>query len=287
MPEPNPTVKARQLGTELRTLREAKRLTCQEAGRHVGMSASKISRIENGKRGARVEDVAALLALYRVHGRRRAELLDLAREANDRGWWQRAYGDTLSNRFRTYVGFEADAKLITNFESMLVPGLLQTAAYTRAVMRDGGAPIEAVEGRVAARLARKSVLSREFPPRLVAVIDEPALRRPVGGRAVMREQLEHLTATAVRPHIDILVVPNVSGAHPGVSGPFVLLEFNGAPPIVHLENYTSSLFLDDPQDVKSYRGLIKDLVRVALDQQESVEFIASLAMELADHERST
>ncbi|GDY34062.1 helix-turn-helix domain-containing protein [Gandjariella thermophila] len=282
MPEPNPTVKGRQLGTELRTLREGRKLTCDEAGRQVGMSASKISRIENGRRGARVEDVAALLALYRVHGGRREELLDLARQANDRGWWQRAYGDTLSARFRTYVGFEADAKLITNFESMLVPGLLQTAEYTRAVMRGGKVPEDLIEGRVAARLARKSILSREFPPHLVAIVDEQALRRPVGDTDVMRQQLDHLVTMANRPHIRLHVVPLSVGAHAGVEGPFVILDFDSAPAIVHLENHTSSLFLDDPRDVKSYRKLVMGLTNLALDQRESVEFIAGLARELGD-----
>ncbi|GDY32202.1 helix-turn-helix domain-containing protein [Gandjariella thermophila] len=281
MPEPNPTVKGRQLGTELRTLREGRRLTCQEAGRQVGMSASKISRIENGRRGARVEDVAALLALYRVHGRRREELLDLAREANDRGWWQRAYGDTLSARFRTYVGFEADAKLITNFESMLIPGLLQTAEYTRAVMRGLDVPEERIEGRVAARLARKSVLSREFPPQLVAIIDEPALRRPVGNTDIMLQQLGHLVTMATRPRIRVHVVPLSAGAHAGSDGPFVILDFDNAP-IVHLENRTSSLFLEDPGYVKTYRKLVMSLIDLALDQRESVELIAGVARELGD-----
>jgi Domain of unknown function (DUF5753) len=140
-------------------------------------------------------------------------------------------------------------------------------------------PAEIIEDRAAARLSRKSVLSREFPPELSVIIDEPAPRGPVGGAEVMRWQLEHLVTMAARPHISIQVVPTARGAHPGVAGPFVLLEFAAAPAIVHLENRTSSLFLEDPGDIRSYRELITSLTRLALSPEESREFVASLARE--------
>lgn len=195
----DPTVRAEELGQALHALRVGTELTLADAGTMIDASASKVSRIEGGKRGVAVEDVAALLAVYRVTGPCRAELLALAREADRRGWWQRHRPD-FPERQRTLISLEARAATITNFEGMNVPGLLQTGEYTRSMMIESGiVPDGEVEQRMVTRLDRHAVLRRRDAPKLVAIIDELALHRVVGGPDVMRRQLEYLVEQAANP----------------------------------------------------------------------------------------
>lgn len=277
----NPTVRSRQLGGELRKFRQRSRLTCEKAGLAVGMSTAKISRIETGKHSGTVADIALLLGLYRVPKAKQDELLDLCTGGNNRGWWQR-HGSHLPNELKTLIGLENDATAIRTFQAMFVPGLLQTGEYMRAFMLGSGLVSEAeIEERVMVRLGRQAMLSRPRPPQFDVLIDEQALRRPVGGAQVMHEQLEHLRHKASREHISLRVVPTTVGAHAGMSGPFVLLEFDKVPPCAYLENETSSLFLEEESDIATYQVILAKLAEVALNPEESASLVARLATEYA------
>jgi transcriptional regulator with XRE-family HTH domain len=281
MSEPDPTVRERQLGAQLRGLREGRSWSLAEVARRLCMSVSKLSRMENGHRGVRLVDLAAMLAIYEVTGTHREELLDLCTGSDQRGWWQQ-FGSRLSVQLQTLIPLEADATRIVNFETIFVPGLLQSGEYTRAVMRDVGMITDEViiEERMVARLARQAVLRGQSPPEFLAIIDEPALHRLIGGRDVMRRQLEHLVELSGWWNIDIRVVPMTVSAHPGLNGPFVLYRFVGKPTVINLENRTSRLFLEEPDEIKIYGAVVSRLVEVALDSQGSIELIAALARRL-------
>jgi transcriptional regulator with XRE-family HTH domain len=224
---PSPTARGRRLRHELRRLREEAGLTHSEVARRLDWSASKLSRIETGQSRVQTGDVRDLLGAYGVTDEATAEaLVQLAREARRRGWWTR-YTDVLGSG--TYVGLEADASALHTYESMFVPGLLQTEDYARAIIRaDLAKPDpETLERRLAARMARQEILSRPDPPQIWAVLDESVVGRPVGGPAVMRAQLQYLIEVSNRPNtpLTLQVLPLTVGAHPGMNGPFVILEF--------------------------------------------------------------
>lgn len=277
MNEPDPTVRGQELGAALRELREHAELTMAEAGDRIGASASKVSRLETGKRPASTEDVAALLAVYRVVGARRTELLELARRADQRGWWLRDQS-TFTERQQTLISLESRAWTITNFEGMTIPGLLQTGEYTRSLMIEcGHVPDDEVEDRMLTRMRRHSVLLRQRPPGVVAIIDELALHRVVGGLDVQRRQLEHIVELAARPNITVRVVPNAGRAHAGINGSFAVIRRFEGPPVVFLENLTSSLFLEERAEIDRYEYAVSELLTVALDEVSSAEHIATLA----------
>lgn len=218
-----PTVRRRRLASELRRLRERAELTIDEVGEKLECSASKISRIETGHVGVTPRDARDMLELYGVRGDEQEALVQLAREARKRGWWH-AYNEVFTGAF---VGLEADASSLRAFQALLVPGLLQTERYARAVihaMRPDAADAE-IERRVAARMTRQRLLSDPSPPEYWAVVDEAVLRRVVGGAEVMAEQLGRLADVAQLPHVTIQVVPFGAGAHPGMEGPFLILGF--------------------------------------------------------------
>lgn len=282
MAEPTPTIRSRELGTALKDLRKAAGMTLEEAGEEIAISPSKLSRVENGIRGAKLEDVAGLLALFRVTGKRREELLDLCRGADKPGWWQR-FGANLPPVLKSLINQESVAVKIRNFETMCIPGLLQTDEYARAVLRGfPTVPGEEIEERIAARRARQVILSRERPPSFESIITESALRCPVGGPIVMAGQLRWLVERARRPHISIRVLPLALGAHGGMAGPFVIMDFQGVPSVVHLENQTSSLSLDEKPEIDAYKAVYAKLSQDALSEEDSVTFIANLANEIAD-----
>jgi transcriptional regulator with XRE-family HTH domain len=274
------TVRVRQLGAELRRSRKLAGMVSAHVARKIGFSPSKMSRLESGDRNAIPEDVAGLLALYGVTGPARKELLALARDikAGKLGWWQ---DREMSKKQRTLIELESTATRIINYESLLIPGLLQTGEYSRAMFRDVTlVPEDEIEDRMVTRLARHSVLMRRNPPQLLAIIYEPALRMSVGSADVMRRQLDHLVHAADRPHITIRVVPESAGVHPGLFGQFAKIELDEAPPVVFLENRTSSLFLEDQADLRPYDSTLNKLLTVALDAGESAELIADLATKL-------
>ena len=278
-----PTLRGRRLAGELKKLRERSRLSQAEAARRVGMSPSKLSRIENGVRGAKIEDVAGLLALYRVTGKPRDELLDLCRSASEPGWWQR-FQDNLPPVLQSLIRQETAAVRIRNFETVYIPGLLQTDEYARTILRAASPtiPEDEIEERVAARHGRQAILSKERPPSFEAIITESALRCPVGGPIVQVGQLRWLVERARRPHISLRVLPISVGAHAGMSGPFVIMDFHVLPSVVHLENQTSSLTLDEKSEIKAYKAVYAKLSETALSKEDSVAFIASMANEIAE-----
>src|SRR5437764_9696656 len=219
----SPTIRRRRLASELRRLREAAELTIDEVGEKLECSASKISRIETGHVGVTPRDVRDMLELYGMTGDEREALVQLAREARRQGWWH-AYKEVFTG---TFVGLEADASSLRAFQPLLVPGLLQTETYARAVIRAmrPDADESEIQRRVAARTARQELLIEENPPAFWAVIDEAVLHRVVGGPDVMAHQTRRLAEAAQMPHVTIQVVPFGAGAHPGMEGPFLVLGF--------------------------------------------------------------
>ena len=257
-----PTVQRLVLGGHLRRLREEAFITTEQAAAAIRGSHSKISRMEHGRVGFKERDVEDLLTLYGITaGDEREVLLRLAREANTPGWWQ-GYSDILPHWVEPYFGLEAAASFIRTWELQFVPGLLQTEAYARAIIRLGNATSEEdVLRRAEARLARQDILNREQPPRLWAVVDEGALRRSIGGRAVMREQVRHLIKMAEHPAVTLQILPFQVGSHPAMGGPFTILRFSEADlrDVVYIEQLTSAIYLDKPADVDSYLEVMEQL----------------------------
>ena len=278
--EHSPTVRRRRLASELRSLREAARLTCDEVADHLECSASKISRVETGRVSVSPRDVRDMLELYGVEPQQRDSLVQLARESRQKGWWH-AYSDTIQPRFATYVGLEDAAAEIRTYEVNLVPGLLQTEDYARTVINAGNltGSQEDVERRVALRMARQPALTGNDPPQLWAVLDEAALHRTVGGPGLMRMQLDHLVDLAAMPNVSVQVIPFTAGAHPGMGKPFVILAFpeRADPDVVYLEDLTSTLYLEDVDEIDRYNMLFNHMRATALSFEESASLITSVA----------
>ncbi len=251
-----PTVQRLLVGAKLRRLRTEMGLTREQAAAAIRASEWKIHRLENGQVGFKERDLVDLLERYGVSDPDEVqELLAMAREANIPGWWQR-YGDVLPQWFRNYVDLESAAALIRTYEGQYVPGLLQTDDYIRAVVQ--GAHLnessEEVGRRVRLRMARQTLLTREHAPRLWAVVDEAALRRPVGGPGVMKGQLERLIDATELPNVTLQVLPLDAGAHPAMVGSFSILRFadQELPDVVYIEHLTNALYLDRRDDVNRY-----------------------------------
>jgi transcriptional regulator with XRE-family HTH domain len=277
----SPSVRVRRVTSELRRLRAKAGLTLDQVGDALGMSPSKLSRVETGDRGLRVDDVSALLRHYGVPAKRRNELLDVVKQASERGWWQ-ATGNGLPELWQTYISFETEATGIQNYEPMLIPGLLQIAEYTRAVIHgiSGAASETEIATKVAARTARQTMLVRPNRPDVVVVIEESVLRRPVAEPDVMRRQLRHLVEMASRPNITVQIMPTSAGAHPGLDGAFVILDFAEDPTVVHVERKKGGEFLDKDEDVLAYTGAMRAIRAAALDPSASVELVSAVADEL-------
>jgi transcriptional regulator with XRE-family HTH domain len=256
-----PTARRIALGGALRRRREAAGLSRSQAAYEIRASQAKISRLESGRVGFKERDVADLLTLYGVHDpAERAEYLDLASQANSRGWWHR-YSDLLDSWFETYLGLEEAASAIRNYEVQFVPGLLQTEDYARAVTKLGNTDAAVIEQRVELRMRRQELLHRSNPPMLWAVIDEGALRRPLLGPEQTRAQLAHLIEMNELPHVSLQVVPFSYGGHPAAGGPFAILRFNDRelPDVVYLEQLASAHYLDKRADVEYYLAVMDRL----------------------------
>jgi transcriptional regulator with XRE-family HTH domain len=279
-----PTLRRRRLARELSRLREAAGLTIEAAADGAGISMSHLSRVERAQVGVRVPVVKALLDTYRADARTAAYLVDVAKDATNRGWWHR-YARSIPEEYATYIGFEADADRIWNFELISIPGLLQTEQYTRAVLRGGAARLadEEIERRVEVRLQRQALLSRSDAPTLWVVLDEAAIRREVGGRRTMAEQLGRLADVAALPHIDIQVLPFGVGAHPGTPGSYVVLRFADAadPDVVYIETMAGDLYPESDADVASAVMTFDRLRAMALSPDDSAALIRDAAKELA------
>ncbi|HEU4954616.1 MAG TPA: helix-turn-helix transcriptional regulator [Gemmatimonadales bacterium] len=255
------------LGDRLRNLREARGVTREQAGKAVQAGHSRIGRLELGRVAAEYREVAALLTLYGVTDEKEREaVLGLARDAGLPGWWHR-YGDVLPGWFDVYVGLEEAASEIRTYEVQFVPGLLQTEEYARAValLMHVREPEEKIARRVDLRMARQRLLTRPDGPRLRFLLDEAALRRPLGGRRVLRAQLEHLVEMCELPGVTIQVVPFDADRPTAAGCPFTLLRFAepALPEVVYLEQLTSALYLDKPDDVRGYTQIMDDLCAAA------------------------
>jgi transcriptional regulator with XRE-family HTH domain len=275
-----PTVLRILLGAQLRRLREGQRITLEDAGKRIRASHSKISRLETGRVGFKDRDIADLLTLYGVTDEEEREALRaLARRANAPGWWH-DYSDVLPHWFEAYVGLEEVATQIRAYEVQFVPGLMQTEDYARAVTLLGhdGEPARDIERRVRLRIARQSVLDREDPPNVWAVIDEAVLRRPAGSPEIMHGQLKHLAEVGQRPNVTIQIIPFQAGGHAAAGGPFSILRFAepDLPDIVYLEQLTSALYLDKTETVDSYLRVMERICMEAATPADSAEIIADL-----------
>ncbi|POX42026.1 transcriptional regulator [Streptomyces sp. Ru73] len=268
------------LGSQLRRLRESRGITREAAGYSIRASESKISRMELGRVSFKARDVADLLTLYGVADEaERDSLLGLAREANVAGWWH-SFGDVLPGWFQTYVGLEGAASLIRTYEVQFVHGLLQTEGYAHAVVSRGmpGAAASEIDRRVALRQERQKLLIAERAPQFDCVLDEAALRRPYGDRAVMRGQLQHLIDISERPNVRLQVVPFNFGGHAGESGAFTVLRFpeSDLSDIVYLEQLTSALYLDKAEEVGQYERVMTSLQEESLDPARTRDLLRGL-----------
>lgn len=279
-----PTVQRIMLGTRLRRLRESLHITRDTAASAIRASDAKLCRMELGRVGFKERDVADLLTLYGLHEPDiRREFLDSVRRANEPGWW-RGYGDAFPNWFEQHLGLEEATSLIRTYEVQFVPGLLQTAAYAEAVIRLGR-PIDspdAIQRRVELRMTRQELLAKPDAPRLWVVVDEAALRRPLGGPDVMRAQLHHLVEAASRPNVTLQVLPFHVGGHAAAGGPVTVLRFPvpDLPDIVYLEQLTSALYLDKPEEVDHYLAVMDRLSLVASPAADSVAFLEKVLKEM-------
>jgi transcriptional regulator with XRE-family HTH domain len=278
-----PTVLRILLGSQLRRLREAQGISRDDAGYAIRASGSKISRMELGRVGFKLRDVDDLLTLYGVNDQvTRSKLVALARQANAPGWWHK-YGDVLPDWFQVYVGLEEAATLIRTYEVQFVPGLLQTEEYVRAIAsrNAGSAMDEEVERRVTLRMTRQQLLVRSDAPRLWAVIDESALRRPIGGRDVMRGQIERLIEATKMPNVTLQLLPFGVGGHSAEAGAYTVLRFPepDLPDVVYLEQLTSALYLDKPDDVEKYLEAMERLCIESDTPEQTVESLSRILQE--------
>jgi transcriptional regulator with XRE-family HTH domain len=276
-----PTVLRILLGTQLRRLRESRGISAQEAARAIRGSESKISRIELGRNAVREIDIADLLNLYGItDAAEREQLLTLASQANQQGWWHR-YQDVLPPWFQSYLGLEESAESIRSFDTQFVPGLLQTEEYSAAVIRLGAYSREETDRLVYLRKERQ----RRFTSgglRLWAVIDELALRRPIGSTELMRGQLEHLLQLSDRPGLTIQVCPFRTGASYAAPGSFSILQFatDDLPDVVYVEQLTSALYLDKRADVDRYTAAMDHIRATSTTPGQSTELIRSMLGDL-------
>jgi transcriptional regulator with XRE-family HTH domain len=283
-----PTIRRRRLGAELRRVREEAGLTTTEVGAQLGWSHSKVSRIETSKAPVNAADVGRMITYYAIAGDESAELMTLAREARQRGWWQN-YSEVLPDWFESYLGFESEACRISTFQPQVIPGLLQTEEYAAAVL--GAHPQQMtpdeVEWAVALRRARQTMLTNASEPiHLDAVIGEGALRQMIGGADVTRDQLQWLVEQAQLPNITLRALQFDAGAHPALHGAFTVLEFpdSADPRIVYLDNLTDGLYLESLREVGLYRLGYKQLRDIALQPDETVILIARLIEEIRHYE---
>lgn len=285
---PTRTLRVRRLASELRRLRGKEDLTRERVAEQTGINEATLYRIETARTRPQRRTLYALLDLYKVGQEERAELVRLTKGADQQGWLE-TYPSELPEEYTNYIAFEAEAKTLRNYESLFVPGLLQTEGYARAVIR-GTLPFatqEQVEDRVRARTQRQELLHKDDPVRLRAIVDEAVLHREVGGRQVMGEQLLHLAHTSELPHVSLQVIRFCSGAHPGMPGSYILIEFPDPadPAVVYIDSMAGDLFLEGDADVQRYSVITEHLLAVAISPDESKSLIFSMAEKLRDEER--
>ncbi|WP_405650320.1 helix-turn-helix domain-containing protein [Streptomyces sp. NBC_00019] len=280
-----PTVRRRQLGAELRRLREQAGKRIEDAATHLECSMSKISRVETGQAPIKARDVRDLLEWYGVTDPLRIEtVMQIHKDAQQQGWWAH-YGDVLPSGMATYAGLESDARVLRQYESTVVPGLLQTEDYARAVIATAwfNQPHE-TDQLVRFRKERQTFLTRQPDPlELWVVLEESALRRPVGGREVMAAQLRHLAETVTMPNVTLQIMPTAKGAHVAMAGPFSLLEFQPhASTVVYVESAAGNVYLEKERDVRTFVQTFDLLRATAPDPQEALALLEQLTREMQE-----
>ena len=279
-----PTVRRRRLGTELRKLRESSGYKLDEVAIGLGLTPSTLSRIETGKAPTKSAYLSQLLDIYGVtDSQQRQILIDMAREGHRKGWWA-AYDDVLPSGFDIYVGLESETAAVRGYEVSVVPGLLQTPDYARAVLRQMFArhTPEQIDRLVDLRIERQRRFDDDPPIEVRAVLDEAVIRRPVGGRSVMRGQLEHLLGAGDRPGVTIQVLPFDCGAHAGYGGPFSILEFpdRSDSEVAYVESVAGIIYLEKDRDVRARAEAFDRLRAAALPPGASADLIAQAARDL-------
>jgi transcriptional regulator with XRE-family HTH domain len=277
-----PTVRLRRLAAELRSLRAASGLTREEVVERTGINSVTMYRIEHARVRPQTRTLRTLLDLYGMEREQQADLVALLRDARERGWLH-PYQSELPEQYMTFIGFEGEAESAWNYESLFVPGLLQTEDYARAVIT-GVLPFasrDEVERRVEVRMERQQVLRGDNPLQLWGIVDEAALRRQVGSATVMQGQFRHLLEASELPNVTFQVIPFDAGAHAGMPGSFIVLQFADAaiPDVIYIDSMAGDLFLEAESDVRRYKLVFDHLRAVSASPDASRSLLASLAAE--------
>ena len=278
-----PTVRLRRLAAELRRLRAEAELSREQVAAQTSVNEGTLYRLETARARPQRRTLLALLDLYGVSEAVRSDLLDLSKSADGQGWL-RPYQSELPEEYAAYISFEAEARSVRNYESLFIPGLLQTEDYARAVIT-GTLPMASqpeVEQRVQARIERQELLTAERPLELWAIVDEAAVRRMVGGPGIMRGQLLHLLQAVDSPNITLQVITFEAGAHPGMPGSFVYMEFGDAadPELVYVDTLAGDLFLEAEADLRRYSQMFDHLRATALSQSQTTDMISAVTKSL-------
>ncbi|HEV8558652.1 MAG TPA: helix-turn-helix transcriptional regulator [Actinophytocola sp.] len=282
------TARTRELGRELRRIRESARYTGHELATKLGWSPSKISRMETGDRTTSEVDVAVYAAFCGAAGDELDHVLQLTQPTDDNHWLH-VRGDHLPDELRSVIILENTAQTIAYYEPIVIPGLLQTEDYARALFHERDVlPLDAIDSRVRFRMARQHILALPNPPKITFFVHENALRMPVGNLLIMHEQMLHLLLTCATPQCRLRVVEASVGARTGANGPFMWTAHRNHNPVIYVEHLTTSMFLEGIDETLAYRRQLDRLSDIALDEGQSRQFLADLASEYdreeADHE---
>jgi transcriptional regulator with XRE-family HTH domain len=282
MRDREPTVRSHELGRRLRHAMEYAGYNGTQIADELGWSQGRVSRLLAGKRGGSGYDVSAFLAACGIKGAEHDRLMDLSSEHVRRDWFMH-HDPALPKEVQPFVDLETKALFISEFQTTQIPHLLQTSEYAHAtISRSANIPQEKITDRVYARLARQELLNRPRAPSCAFFLHENAIRAPIGGPAVMSDQLHYLLRIAVRPNITLRIVPAHLGAHAGMAGPFTLLEIRDFKPIIYLQNETSSLFLELRPEVNAYRNILTSLDKQALDEALSRQLLGTIAFTFSE-----
>ena len=273
----NPTLRRRELGFLLRKLRTDRGLSVDEVTKRLLFSATKISRLETGRAGASPRDIRDLCVLYEVTDpAERERLMTLAREGKQRAWWQE-----YALPYATYVGLEAEAASISDYDSGVITGLLQVEGYARAMFETAVPPLDraTIEQRVEARIKRQALLTQDEGPFFHSILDEGALRRHVGGSAVMRAQMERIVEVASLPKVTFQLIPVELGAHAAMDSTFVILEFDEpmVNDVVYVEGLVGNIYLESAADLERYKRVFSRLRSIALSPEDSIALVTRIA----------
>ncbi|WP_158880621.1 helix-turn-helix domain-containing protein [Amycolatopsis anabasis] len=272
MKAPIATPRARALAAALREARQARKIGLRQLADKLGISHAILSFWEKGIRLPKVEDVATIVGSLGIVGDERERLLDLARRAHEPNWLEDSMPG-MPQLLTAVAEYERTATTITEWNPSLIPGMLQTTEYTRAIFKAANVPHAQIETRLRIRIARRDVLTRQQPPRYNVLLGETALRQGIGGPEVMAEQLRHLREIMSLPHISLRVVPAGVGYHPGLTGPFSIFDYTDLPSIVLVERHRGSAFLYDEGHIKDYKRATTTILGLAVGEQNSLSLI--------------